>query len=44
MHQPPSGFGPGRHLDVVDDPVHNPNQATLKPASPLGLRIRALMC
>lgn len=34
MDQPPSGFGPGRHLDVVDDPVHDPYQARLQLTSP----------
>lgn len=35
MSQPLSGFGPGQHLDVVDDPIHDPYQARLELASPL---------
>ena len=34
MNQPTSGFGPGKHLDVVDDPIHDPYQAGLLLASP----------
>jgi hypothetical protein len=34
MNQPPSSFRPGRHLEMLDDPIHDPYQARSKPTSP----------
>jgi hypothetical protein len=34
MKQSSSGFRPGERLEILDDPVHDPYQARLKPASP----------
>lgn len=34
MNQPSSGFRPGQHLEILDDPIHDPYQARLKLASP----------
>ncbi|HEX9174461.1 MAG TPA: BCAM0308 family protein [Telluria sp.] len=34
MKQPPSGFRPGQHPEILDDPIHDPYQARLKLSSP----------
>lgn len=34
MSQPPSGFRPGQHLEILDDPIHDPYRARLKLTSP----------
>jgi len=34
MNEPPSGFRPGQHREILDDAIHDPYQARLKLSSP----------